>query len=362
MSVMIVNKKGDIVFVNQHFKNISSEKYPLFKNIFKTKFFISQDLNYGYKKVLEKGTIFKKEHCVSANKKNYINIVAVPLRNEKGKIDGALSMAMDVTEAVTAKLELEKLNSQLEEKVNQKTKQLTVANEKLKKNMEIRAKFISDASHEIRTPLAIAKLNLEFLKDQFLNIGGGDYLSAIDNEINKVSDIMSDISFFTAISEDTPVRMTVQKIELNEFLKSLADRVKLLAEAKNIDVIFEKIPPNFNITGDKTKLEKLFLNIISNSIKYGKKSGWTKITISQDLKNNSVKISIADNGIGISKKDLPRIFERFYRANSTKNGGEGGFGLGLAICKWIVEQHKGKIEVKSTLNKGSVFTITLPAD
>ena len=185
-------------------------------------------------------------------------------------------------------------------------------------------------------------------------------MNAIDNEINKVSNILSDLSFFTAVEESSVEKMNIEKIDLNKFMENIAERVRPLAAQKNIKIFFQKNKLGIEIKGDRIKLEKLFLNIIANAVKYGKNSGWVKIKIEPDLKNKSIKIIISDNGIGILKEDLLRIFDRFYRTVPARQDGEGGFGLGLSICKWIVEQHNGKIVAESVFGKGSVFTITLP--
>ena len=360
MSIMVVNKNGNIVFVNQFFKEVSAEKRPFLKNLFNMKFFNDLGLCDDYKELLKTGKILKKENCPSLNGKKYFNIVAIPLKNKDGEIDGALSMALDVTETALAKLKLNKLNSELEEKVLQKTQLLYEANKKLEKVLEVRSKFISDASHELRTPLTIAKLNLEFYRKQFSDNDVVEAMTLVDNEINKVSDILSDISFFTKIDENPDERNNTEKIDLLTLIENCSKRLKVLADEKNIDIIIKNKESNLLVSGDKAKLEKLFLNIIGNAIKYGKKSGWIKIGLGLDAEKKSVIVIISDNGIGISKKDLPYIFDRFYRANLSKKRGEGGFGLGLAICKWIVDKHYGSIDVKSTLNRGTIFTIKLP--
>ena len=360
MSIMITNKTGNIVFVNKYFRKVSSGKHPLLKNIFKSKFFIEQGLCDSYRELLDQGKGFTRDDCPSADKSKYLNIVAVPLKNKEGEVEGALSMAIDVTETVEAKKKLKKLNLQLEEKIEEKVKQLRQVNEKLEESLELKLRFVSDASHELRTPLAVAKLNLEFLKKQLSDKNSLESLSSIDYEINKVSDILSDISFFTAINNNVPAKINAEEINVTKVIKNASDKLKIRAEEKNIDIILKKCEHNPVIIGDEAKLEKLFLNIIGNSIKYGKKSGWVKIFFDLDFNNKLLKVVISDNGIGIPKKDLPFVFERFYRANLSKNKADGGFGLGLSVCKWIVDQHRGFICVESTVNRGTVFTATLP--
>ena len=365
ISIITIDKNGVITYANKYFSNFSSAKIPLYRSIFKIPFFSREGLAPDYKKLLTDGTPLKKENCFTKNsqgQEKYINILAVPMFDEKGNIDGAISMASDVTEAVLVRKELKELNDGLGKRIFEKTKQLEKNNEQLRHILELKSQFVSDVSHELRTPLAIAKLNLELFKKQFPETDQTsiDVIGAIDGEINRVSDILSDIAFFSAIDENTSAKLNIEEINLNEFLSVLAGRVSVLAERKKIKIIFKNSKASINIKGDKLKLEKLFLNLIGNSIKYGKRLGWVKITWQPDKKNNSAKIFVSDNGVGIHKKDLPHIFDRFYRTHSSRSNGEGGFGLGLAICKWIVNQHNGSIKVKSEFGKGSEFTVVLP--
>ncbi len=112
------------------------------------------------------------------------------------------------------------------------------------------------------------------------------------------------------------------------------------------------------MAGDEKYLDKLFSNIIANAVSYGKEDGF--VVISGTKTAREVNINIKDNGIGISKKDLPHIFERFYRADSSRSKDTGGSGLGLAIVQWIAEAHGGNVSAVSSPGKGSTFTVTLP--
>jgi len=364
MSIMVIDKNGFIAFTNEYFKNFSKSEVSLYRNIFKVPFFVKEGLVPGYKRLLKDGTPLVREYCRTKNylgETKFINIVAFPLKDSSGNIRGALSMALDATGAVLARAELRKLNSQLEKKVFQRTREIKEANRKLKKLFKMKSQFVSDASHELRTPLSIIKLNLEFFKKQLSsNSASLRVLNNIDDEIDKVSDILSNITFFTTMTEKPLADDEAVKINMNELLYVLSGRLKVLAKKRNIKIFLKKNSKEIFINGDRSKLERLFLNLISNSIKYGRKSGWIKIFIRQDLKKNNIKVIISDNGIGILKKDLPYIFDRFYRTSSMRNDGEGGFGLGLSISKWIVEQHHGSISVKSEAGKGSAFIVTLP--
>jgi len=151
ISIIVINKNGVITFANKYYKNISATKNPVGKNIFRMPFFIRENLSNRYKKLLAHGKAFKKDNCVSANSLEYINILAVPLKNTRGDITGALSMATDVTQIVSAKLELKKVNANLKKTVAERTRQLLETNEKLTKSLGLKSQFISERSNFLQS-------------------------------------------------------------------------------------------------------------------------------------------------------------------------------------------------------------------
>lgn len=363
ISIMILDKKGNIVFVNEHFKELSKTKIPTKSNIFNIPFFVKEKLSGSYRDLLSKGTPIKKEACFTTNSKGkakYINIVAVPLKDRGGEIEGALSMAVDVTETVSAKIELQDLNLELESRVAERTKKLFEVNRQLNESLELKQQFIADASHELKTPLSIMKLNIDMNKEDLLceKPETKVLFSMIRNEIAKINEILDDLSLATMIDGSEKIIKT-EKVDVDNTIDETVKRLSAIAQKKRIDVIWKKSKKKTVITGDKAKLEKLFLNLIRNAIKYGVKNGWIKVELARVGK--FVRVKIADNGIGIPKKELPNIFERFYRSTLSRQTGEGGFGLGLSICKWIVDLHGGSIDVESEVDKGSVFRVKLPS-
>ena len=145
---------------------------------------------------------------------------------------------------------------------------------------------------------------MEFFKKQFVDTDKTSLgiLNDINGEIDRVAEIISDITFFTAIDEDSIERMHLEKIDLNRFIGNLTERVKPQADKKNIKIFFVKNKLKPVLKGDKSKIERLFLNIITNSIKYGKKSGWVKVYVEPDLKEKMIRFVISDNGIGHTQK------------------------------------------------------------
>ena len=134
--------------------------------------------------------------------------------------------------------------------------------------------------------------------------------------------------------------------------------MKESSEKKNISVHVNEIPPSLSVQADYDYLERVLINLLDNAIKYGQEGG--EITISADERDQEVQFSVRDNGIGIPKEDLPRIFERFYRVDKGRSQELGGTGLGLSIVKHIIQAHGGRVWVESQLEKGSTFYFTLP--
>ncbi len=182
-------------------------------------------------------------------------------------------------------------------------------------------------------------------------------LRAINYEIKHLSNILSDLSLITSKAWELKNRVVYENISLKSFIKIVVGRCKPLAYKKNISITSDKIP-NITVLGDEIYLEKMLVNLVKNSIVYGKKGGNTKISAKKS--KGLVVISVADNGIGILKEDLPHVFERFYRADRSHGSDRDSIGLGLAIVKWVAELHGGEVSVKSTKNKGSIFYVSLP--
>jgi PAS domain S-box-containing protein len=223
---------------------------------------------------------------------------------------------------------------------------------------KLKTRFIADATHELRTPLAIIKGNVELaLRNKDKKASSAETFKAINVEVNHLAELLSDLTTLTTENQSLHQKISKSKINLPELIMTVGERCKKLALTKNVKIEVKNIPETF-LVGDSMYLEKLFLNIFTNAIKYGKEKGL--VTISARKNKKYATITVADNGIGIAKKDLPNIFNRFYRAENAKIFHHDGTGLGLAISKWIVEAHNGSIEVTSELKKGTIFTIQLP--
>ncbi len=360
VSVITIGKNGDITSVNKYFKNFSSESGRGKKNIFSNKFFIRENLLESYRELLAKGTAFRRDDCHQINQKGedkYLRITAVPFRNEKGKIEGAISLASDNTVAVKFKNELIKLNNSLEEKIKHRTEDLNRLNKELHKVSELKSVFIADVSHEFKTSLAIMQGNLELLT-KICNPNKqqkGLFTDAID-EIKRASKMMTDLILLTK-SNSSELKLNYEKFDLTSLLILICKKMEVVAREKKIKIEYDKKNPPIEILASKGEVERLFSNLIRNAIKYNKEDG--KIKIRLNVKAKDACIEVEDTGIGIPEKDLPYIFERFYRVDKSEDRSE-GTGLGLAICKYVAEAHGGNISVQSKYGEGSTFTVRLP--
>ncbi|MEA3398384.1 MAG: PAS domain S-box protein, partial [Patescibacteria group bacterium] len=364
VSILTIDKKGIVVSANKYFLNLSKSQNLIGKNIYKIDFFIKEKLTSKYKKLLQTGIPFSKSNCRTINKGGtikYLNILAVPLKNNKKEVGGALSMALDNTEAILTKYKIEKLNEELEKKVIQRTTQLDRLNKELSKVLNLKSKFISDASHELRTPLTVIQGNLDLAMLEAKNSKheAPEVYGLINKEILQMSGVLADLTMLTNADFNTE-KFAYEKINLNILIKDICKSLEVLAYKKNINIKYPRQTKKIFLMGDETKLEKLLINIIRNAIKYTGSGGWIKVWAEKG--EQEARIYVADNGIGISKEDLPYIFERFYRVDKARSRAEGGTGLGLSIVKWIVEAHHGLISVESEENKGSKFIIRLPCD
>lgn len=258
-----------------------------------------------------------------------------PIRDRQGKVIGAVAVNVDLTERKKAE-EAEKL-------------------ELIVKQEQEKISFIADATHELRTPLAIIRGNVDLALQN--KSAPKEALRAINLEVLHLADILSDLSLLTTKESDFRKNLRSHMVEPGSVVKDVARRHAGIASKRNISFQVEVIPRS-KIVGDKYYLERLFINIVTNAISYGKEGG--HIRISGRIEKECMQILIEDDGIGISEKDLPKIFERFYRTEKSHSKDFGGSGLGLSIVKWVAEAHGGSVQVQSVFGKGSIFTVSFP--
>jgi PAS domain S-box-containing protein len=231
--------------------------------------------------------------------------------------------------------------------------------ERLFEEEKLKVASIADATHELRTPIAIIKGNVDLALDNSTKNtrSPNSALRAIDSEVKHISGILSDLTLITSRGGELKNRIVFSNVSLSSIIKNVVTRAKVLAYKKNISISFNNIHDAI-IYGDKDYLEKMIANLVKNTIIHGNQDGHTKIYTKKTP--GFITINVSDDGVGISKEDLPHVFERFYRADKSHRSDGNSIGLGLSIVKWVAEAHGGRVGVKKMKGKGSIFSVTLP--
>lgn len=223
--------------------------------------------------------------------------------------------------------------------------------------------FVSNVSHELRTPLTSVKSYLEALDEGALTEPvAPDFIKVSLDETNRMMRMVTDLLHLSRIDNETS-HLDVELINFTAFITFILnrfDKMRNQDEEKKYELVRDYPINSVWIEIDTDKMTQVIDNILNNAIKYSPDGG--KITVSMKTTDDQMILSISDQGLGIPKQDLPKIFDRFYRVDRARSRAQGGTGLGLAIAKEIIKQHKGFIWAKSEYGKGSTFTIVLPYD
>lgn len=255
----------------------------------------------------------------------YINAGFSPYFNESEEIEGIVVVLQDIT--------------------------------KQKKLDDMRKEFVANVSHEMRTPLTTIKSYTETLmygaideKDIAM-----DFLSIINTEADRMSFLVRDLLQLSRF-DNKQVKFKFTKVYINELISENVRQNKIHAENKHQNLILELYPDDdAYVVADRDRVNQVINNITTNAIKYSPENATVEIYVTED--KNYYKINVSDTGMGISKEDLPRIFERFYRVDKARSRAMGGTGLGLAIAKEIMEGHDGKLTAESEVGKGTTMTM-----
>jgi two-component system phosphate regulon sensor histidine kinase PhoR len=221
----------------------------------------------------------------------------------------------------------------------------------------VRQDFVSNISHELRTPLAALKALTETLQESALDDppAAQRFIQRIETEVDSLSQIVSELLELSRI-ESGRVPLTVRPTQVAKIIAPAVERLRLQAERAGI-VVSVDCPDDLPlILADPSRLEQVIVNLLHNAIKFTPSGG--RIDVNAHLAPDAIVFSVHDTGIGIAEDDLPRIFERFFKADRARSGG--GTGLGLAIARHLVEAHGGKIWVESVEGKGSTFSFSIP--
>jgi two-component system phosphate regulon sensor histidine kinase PhoR len=232
---------------------------------------------------------------------------------------------------------------------------------RLKQNEAFRKQYLGNVAHELKTPIFniqgyISTLLDGGLEDELIN---RKYLERAEKSIDRLINIVSDLDTISKLENDMN-RLKMETFDIVALAKEIADQLEIEAAKRNIKLSVkgaDSLPSQFRVTADKHFVGQVLVNLIANSIHYGKEGGSTRIRF-RDMADK-VLVEVEDTGVGISKEDMPRIFERFYRVDKSRSREQGGTGLGLAIVKHIVEAHGERVTVRSELGTGTTFAFPL---
>ncbi|HAW50396.1 TPA: hypothetical protein DCX16_05565 [bacterium] len=260
--------------------------------------------------------------------------------------------------------ELARWNKQLERKVAERTKELKEANEELKKMDKIKSDFLSMVAHELRTPLTSIKAFTELLlsKPDREVEARLRYLGIIHSECNRLTRLINNVLDLSKI-EAGKVEWNIQLVSIAEIVNTSLATTHKLIEDSGLE-IEAQIEDNLSLVlADKDRLIQVMTNLIGNAVKFTEKGGRIDVRVKKKTRpTKCIQVSVSDTGIGIRKKDLDKVFQRFKQVGDGMTNRPEGTGLGLSICKEIIEHHKGKIWVESKLKKGSTFHFNLPIE
>ena len=255
--------------------------------------------------------------------KRFLRAIAIPI--VEGKLTGALLLFQDLTE--------------------------------LRSLQTMRRELVGNISHELRTPIAGIKAMVETLKDSAIDDkeAAMDFLTRIDSEVDRLTQMVSELTELSRI-ETGRAELRMAPADLNLLIEEVVAQLNPLAERQQVTIATDLATNLPIVRADKDRIRQTIINLVHNAIKFNHPGG--RVTVSTRADRESVTVNVSDTGIGISKEDLPHVFERFYKADKARS--KGGSGLGLAIAKHTVQAHGGNIWAQSEEGKGSTFSFSLP--
>jgi two-component system, OmpR family, phosphate regulon sensor histidine kinase PhoR len=249
--------------------------------------------------------------------------------------------------------------SEIKTDVEEWAQMQTLEIERLKELEKYRKEFVGNVSHELKTPI----FNIQGYILTLLEGGIDDpainklYLERTERSINRMISIVEDLESITRL-ESGELKLKHERFDIVKLVEEVFDLEQMLAGEREVTLELSRKPERpIYVKADKKRITEVLNNLINNGIKYSKRKGYIKVGF-YDMEEH-IMVEVADNGIGMEKKDLPRVFERFYRVDKSRTREQGGTGLGLSIVKHIIEAHNQTINVKSAVDEGTTFTFTL---
>ena len=320
--IIAFNRKGEIILINPAAKKLLAitPEDETFEDIFK-KF----NLNINMEKIIYLENWTSTEQRVQVNDR-YVNVFFAPFKNETERPDGVIAVIQDITEHV-------KLDNMQKE-------------------------LVADVSHELKTPItSIMGYADTLLEGEYDKETQNKFLNVIATEARRMARLVTDLLTLSRYDSNKK-RAQKESFDLGELVKKCQEKLGIEIKKKNHKVncfVTADVPP---VYADKYDIERVVLNILTNSIKYTPDGGEIKIYVG--FVYNDAYIKVFDNGIGIPEEDLSRIFERFYRVDKARTREMGGTGLGLSIAKEILDKNGGSIDIKSVVGQGTEVVIRIP--
>ena len=251
-------------------------------------------------------------------------------------------------------LDIDNVEREAEEWADAKEEELNA----YKRDENYRREFIGNVSHELKTPIFNIQGYIQTLLDGGLNDEkiNMKYLERTNKSVDRMINIVDDLEVISRLETETS-QLEFHPFNMVQLVQEAFDAFEMKAGQMNINLESHNESQSETVLGDRDKIQQVLMNLISNSIKYGKQGGTTQVKFF-DMEKNML-IEIADDGIGIEEDSLSRLFERFYRVDKNRSREIGGTGLGLAIVKHILEGHNQQINVRSTIGMGSTFSFIL---
>ncbi|EUJ24191.1 histidine kinase [Listeria grandensis FSL F6-0971] len=325
--IMLIDQRKLIVMTNPMMEQIIGEKGLTSKAYYEVlkSFALTQLVD----RCLEQKTPQQEEITIYFPRELILDANASPVLSKTGNITGVILLLHDITE--------------------------------IRRLENVRSEFVANVSHELKTPVTALKGFAETLLDgamydeELLK----KFLTIIKEESDRLHRLIMDILELSRI-EQKHVSMNLEQVDVEDVVVATMDTVRPMAATKEIQLISPNLATPIVMQAERDRLQQILINLISNAIVYTPQKGKVTVGVTENIANETIVITVKDNGIGIPVKDIDRIFERFYRVDRARSRHSGGTGLGLSIVKHIVESCGGQVQVESVEGSGTTFTVTLP--
>jgi signal transduction histidine kinase len=307
-------------------------------------------------KVLTPGDFFGEMALIHNAPRARTDVVVLEL--DKPSFDRVLQRSPSVSMAMVREISNRlRMNDQMAiEDLRLRAAELAEAYQKLAEQEHTRREFLSNVAHELRTPLMAASGYLQLLQKGMLS--GGQLQEAINTTARNIGQIVSLVNDILFLQEIELVLPEFQPVDMNEIARNVTEVYKARAQSSNVRIRLHTVGRrDGTVSGDAKSLERALTALVDNAIKFSPQGGDVEVRLARQ--NGRLRVAVRDRGIGIPAEMRPRIFDRFYHVEKSGDNLFGGLGLGLAITRQVIQQHRGSLEVDSAPQKGSTFTITL---